>query len=213
MEPKLDLPFLTRGKLIEDEQNDIKVIKVEDGTYIFRRKRNTRDKNDADLGSIDGHYVFFKSDKQKAWKVSKNKKKFRGNDSMNEKITTTTDSTDSMAVDFIEESSEKSGSFKYPPNCKSKSCKYYVKWTMLGDNVDFLVMARNTSSVNIGLKGKNSKVIKIKMLPVQVRVRTFTWTAYNKTLMQCHARSFITTLLIVRARLAHLRIELQIQPK
>ena len=55
----------------------------------------------------------------------------------------------------------KPGEYKYPGNCHEKSCQIYVKWsTNSNDQVDFVVIGRNTSSINVVLtKGKNEKVM------------------------------------------------------
>ena len=55
----------------------------------------------------------------------------------------------------------KPGEYKYPDNCNEKSCQIYVKWsTNSNDQVDFVVIGRNTSSINVVLtKGKNEKVM------------------------------------------------------
>ena len=54
----------------------------------------------------------------------------------------------------------KHGEYKYPKYCHEKSCKYYMEWsTNDNDQVDFVVMGRNTSSINLVLtNGKNEKV-------------------------------------------------------
>jgi hypothetical protein len=55
----------------------------------------------------------------------------------------------------------KPGEYKYPDNCTEKFCQIYVKWsTNSNDQVDFVVIGRNTSSINVVLsKGKNEKVM------------------------------------------------------
>ena len=55
----------------------------------------------------------------------------------------------------------KPGEYKYPDNCHEKFCQIYVKWsTNSNDQVDFVVIGRNTSSINVVLsKGKNEKVM------------------------------------------------------
>ena len=53
----------------------------------------------------------------------------------------------------------KPGEYKYPSECHEKSCQIYVEWsTNSNDQVDFVVIGRNTSSINVVLtKGKNEK--------------------------------------------------------
>ena len=54
----------------------------------------------------------------------------------------------------------KPGEYKYPEDCHEKSCEYYMEWSTNGnDQVDFVVIGRNTSSINIVLTdGRNEKV-------------------------------------------------------
>ena len=52
------------------------------------------------------------------------------------------------------------GVYKYPPDCEEKDCKYHVEWSNgeTADEVNFVIIARNTSGLNVGLASTVDKV-------------------------------------------------------
>ena len=52
-----------------------------------------------------------------------------------------------------------SGVYRYPKDCLDVSCKYFIEWSTLdGFTVNFVIIARNTSVVNLGLATSDQKV-------------------------------------------------------
>ena len=149
--------------MVTDKHDDITIIKAENGDYIFHRLKKTKDKQDSDLTEEKGHYLIFRSDKDKNWKVSDQKETFQnGEDYSNDLngIMTTTElieTTTTLKVESLKDR-EINGIYKYPTNCQSEDCLYYVEWGSTDDKVTFLIIARNKSSINIGLAKSEDKV-------------------------------------------------------
>ena len=62
-------------------------------------------------------------------------------------------------VDAVNEK-EINGVYKYPADCKEENCKYHVEWSSgeEEDIINFVVIARNTSALNVGLASLVDKV-------------------------------------------------------
>lgn len=140
--------YLQNGELITD-RNDIVIRKYQGGEYIFTRLKNTFDHYDQDLTDSSGYFILFKDDETDDWNVSEEKVVFETGEDYD-----LTKAVSDEETDVITDGVSISGTYKYPNDCSpDTTCKYYIQWKTIdnGEKIEFLVKARNTSVINVGL--------------------------------------------------------------
>ena len=79
-------PFLFRNEIVDDSQNDLKIIQTGTNEYIFTRLKKTEDADDKDFTdeSGSGFYVMYKTPEMKEWVYSPQKVNFDSLDYSND---------------------------------------------------------------------------------------------------------------------------------